>query len=97
MKLLYWLLTRFSWGFSLVSSVLALIRDIGTILLVLALVLSIKLPRAVEIGIGPIAFFSFVGLGEILKRRGYLDYAAKLSNSTNPELKELVAWVRRQK
>ncbi len=96
MRFIYWLLTRFNWGFGLVSSVLALIRDVGTVLLVLALVFGIKLNHAVEIGIGPVAFIAFVGLGEVLKRRGYLDYATKLGNSVNPEIKEIVEWTRRQ-
>ncbi len=95
MRSIYWLLTRFNWGFGLVSSILSLVRDIGTVLLVLALLFGIKLNHVVEIGIGPVAFIAFVGLGEILKRHGYLDYATKLGNSVNPEIKEIAEWTRR--
>ncbi len=87
LRMCYWLLTRFGWGFGLVSNVLGLIRDIGTALLVLALLFGIKFGVRWDIAIGIITFCLFVGLGEILKRKGLLDYATKLSNSVNPELK----------
>ncbi len=97
MKLLYWLLTRFNWGFGLVSSVLAMIRDIGTVLLVFALLFGIKFGIKWDIAIGIISFVIFVGIGEFLKLKGYLDYATKLGNSVNPELKEIAEWIRKQK
>src|SRR5260221_8753954 len=89
MKTIYWLLVRFGWGFGLVSGVLGLIRDIGTILLFLAILFGVKFGLIWDGFIGISSFFAFVGLGEWLKRRGYLDYSAKLSNSINPEIKRI--------
>jgi hypothetical protein len=90
MRKIYWLLSRFGWGFGLVSSVLAMIRDIGTILIFLALLFGIKFGITWDAGIGLASFFLFVGLGELLKRKGYLDYATKLGNSVNPEIQEIL-------
>lgn len=88
-KIFYWLLARYSWGYGLVSSVLDLMRNIATALVFLALLFKINFGIKGDILIGLLAFFVFVGLGEWLKVKGYLDYAAKMGNSVNPELKKI--------
>lgn len=89
MKILYWLLCRFGWGFGLVAAPLGLVRDLGTVSLILVFLLGIKLTLLQNVLIGILSFGGLITLGEWLKRRGYLDYATRLGNSVNPELKEI--------
>lgn len=83
MRAIYWLLTRFGWFWGLVSGILGLVRDIGTVAIVFKLFGVNLNPLWYAVSGTGIFFFGVAG-GEWLKRKGYLHYSTNLGNSINP-------------
>lgn len=77
----------FGLGYSEVSNVISLCKDIAIILGFAALVLKIHISLKEILGLGIVAFIGFCCLGLILKKTGMSDYAVKTSNNVNPEMK----------
>ncbi len=77
----------FGLGFAEVSNLVSLTKDIAIILGFLVLVFKwhIGIKETVLLAVG--SFLGFVALGIILKESGMSDYATRMSNSINPELK----------
>ncbi len=77
----------FNLGYSEVSTTISMVKDCAIILGFIILALKINLPIPVTISIFVILFLGFILLGFILKKTGMSDYANKMGNSVNPEVK----------
>jgi hypothetical protein len=74
-------------GYSEVSSTISMVKDVAILLGFVVVVFKINLSILVTVIIFTAMFLAFILLGYILKKTGMSDYATKMSNSVNPELK----------
>jgi fatty acid desaturase len=77
----------FNIGWSEVATPIAVVRDIAIVLTFAKLVLNIGFGWKTDILICVISGLIFVLVGWVLKVTGMSDFATKMGNSVNPELK----------
>ncbi len=77
----------FNLGYGEVSTSVSMVKDIAILLGFVVLVFKINLSIPVTVAIFTSMFLGFILLGFILKKTGMSDYATKMGNSVNPELK----------
>ena len=77
----------FSLGYGEVNGIISMVKDIVIILGFMVLVFKVHLGiwHTVLLAIG--CFAAFILLGAVLKHTGMSDFATKVNNSVNPELK----------
>ena len=83
------ILFYFSLGFNEFSTPIAVVRDIAVILTFAKLVLNISFGWKIDALICLISGLIFILIGCVLKITGMSDYAVKVNNSINPQLKKL--------
>lgn len=90
-KLLYrWkikVMFYFGMGYSEVNGVITLAKDLAILLGFMVLIFKIHLGIITTLLIGFVSFLIFIAIGVVLKASGMKDYAIKLDNSVNPEIK----------
>lgn len=79
----------FNLGWGDLAAPIAVVRDIAIVLTFAKLVLNISFGLLINIAICFFTFSIFILIGFILKFSGMSDYATKIGNSVNPELKKI--------
>lgn len=79
----------FGQGFSEVSAIVGLVKDVAIILLAVNLVFKVDLGIVWTGVICFVSFWLFVLLGFVLKNSGMLDYGQMISNSINPQIRKI--------
>lgn len=74
-------------GYGEVSNTISMVKDVAILLGFIVVVFHVKLTVPVTVAIFAFMFLAFILLGFILKVTGMSDYATKMNNSVNPELK----------
>jgi hypothetical protein len=74
-------------GYNEVSSLISMVKDVAILLGFVVVVFKINLSILVTVIIFSTMFLTFILLGYILKKTGMSDYATRMNNSVNPELK----------
>lgn len=77
-------------GYNEVSSLISMVKDVAILIGFVVVVFKINLSIPVTVSIFTCMFLGFILLGFILKKTGMSDYATKMNNSVNPELKLVI-------
>lgn len=83
------LMFYFNLGYSEFSTPVSVVKDLALVLTFLNIVFKINFGWKIDVLACMFVFATFTGVGLILKKSGMSDFANRISNSVNPEIKKI--------